>query len=357
MDHGIEEVALKWIKSYLSDRTQTVVVNEVRSTTQRVETGVPQGSVLGPILFLLYTTEIQDIIRSFNLTPHAYADDTQLYFHGPPDQVDSIAPRLLACIDSIRKWMSSNRLRLNPDKTEFIWLASSYHLRNIQQLPLAVGDVTINPSRTVRDLGVLFDNNLSLNEHVSRTISSCFFQLRQLKYIKRSLSKSNIKTLLHAFIISRLDFCNALLAGQPACLTDRLQLVQNAAARLYAGLSNRTHVSAVLRDDLHWLRIPQRICYKLCMLVYRCLHGNAPLYLSEHCVRLQDVGGHVSCNRSAAQNNLVVPRMRTKTYGQRSFRVSGPTCWNALPPHLKQDIPYSTFKAQLKTHFFRICYA
>ena len=87
----------------------------------------------------------------------------------------------------------------------------------------------------VRDLGAYFDNTLGLTDHVSRIVSSCFFQLRQLKYVRRSLSKTNVKTLLQAFVTSRLDYCNALLAGHPACLIDRLQLVQNAAARLYAG--------------------------------------------------------------------------------------------------------------------------
>jgi hypothetical protein len=188
-------------------------------------------------------------------------------------------------------------------------------------------------------------------------LCSVFYYLRQLKYIKRCLNKTNTKTLLHAFITSRLDYCNALLAGQPSCLIDRLQSVQNAAARLYAGVSKFSHISNILRDDLHWLRIPQRINFKLCTFVFRCLHGDAPSYLSEYCVRLQDSGTRASRNRSAALGNLVIPRSRTSTYGQRSFRTSGPTCWNALPPNLKSDsISYSSFKSQLKTHLFRECY-
>ena len=135
---------------------------------------------------------------------------------------------------------------------------------------------------------------------------------------------------MHAFVISRLDYCNALLAGQPVCLLDRLQSVQNAAARLYAGVSHNSHVTEILRDDLHWLRVQQRIDFKLCMLVYRCLHGEAPSYLADYCVQLQLGDSRVSRNRSAALGNLAVPRSRTKAYGPRSFRISGPTCWNAL---------------------------
>ena len=103
------------MESYLADPTQTIVVNNVRSATQRMKRGVPQGSVLGQILFLLYTTEIQEIIRSFGLESHVYADDTQLYFHCKPEQIKVMTPKLLLCIEAIRQWMSSHRLRLNPD--------------------------------------------------------------------------------------------------------------------------------------------------------------------------------------------------------------------------------------------------
>src|SRR5260221_14470919 len=166
-----------------------------------------------------------------------------------------------------------------------------------------------------------------------------------------------MKTLLHAFITSRIDYCNALLAEQPACLLDRLQLVQNSASRLFAGCPRRSHVAHILRDDLHWLRIPQRITYKLCTLVHRCLSGAAPAYLSELRIKLSDRPGCISRNRSAALRNLFVPRTRTKTYGCRSFRVSGPTSWNLLPAHLKLELSYNTIKRQLKTHLFNLSFS
>ena len=160
------------------------------------------------------------------------------------------------------------------------------------------------------------------------------------------------------FNTRRFDYCNALLAGQPPCLTDRLQSVQNAAVRLYAGVSKFSHITDILRDGLHWLRIPQRINYKICTLVfgvYKAMHHHT--YLSIACGynlldRLDSNINRASRNRSAALGNLVVSRSRTMTYGQRSFRVAGPNFWNALSQHLKvDDIPYITFKSQLKTHF------
>ena len=177
-----------------------------------------------------------------------------------------------------------------------------------------------------------------------------------MKHIRRSLDKSSVKALLHAFVTSRLDYCNSLLAGQPQYQLDRLQSVLNCAARLYANASWGSHTSTILHDDLHWLRVPERITYKLCTLVYRCLHNDAPSYLMQYCTKLQDSSSRVSRNRSAAVGNLFVPRFRTKTFGPRSFAVSGPMSWNALPALLKADMPFPAFKSQLKTHLFNVSY-
>src|SRR5206468_1018082 len=117
------------------------------------------------ILFLLYTADVLDIVSVHGLNAHVYADDTQLYFHSLPDQLSLSIPKMIACVDDINDWMASNRLRLNTDKTEFIWFASSHHLQNIQPgLPLSTRSASITPSPSVRDLGVYFDSVLNLNE-------------------------------------------------------------------------------------------------------------------------------------------------------------------------------------------------
>ena len=126
------------------------------------------------MLFTLYTSEIQEIIRSHNLECHVYADDTQLYFHCAPDQLAIVTQRLLTCIKAIKNWMSSNRLRLNPDKTEFIWFGSAYNLKHVQLAPLVVSSIPIIPSTTVRDLGVYFDSTLSMRDQVAHCVQSCF---------------------------------------------------------------------------------------------------------------------------------------------------------------------------------------
>lgn len=354
--YGLCGLALQWIQSYLHDRSQTVIYRSGKSQASAVKIGVPQGSVLGPLLFQLYTADIQNIIQAHNLLAHVYADDNQVYFHAAKSEIDKYLDTLSACINDISNWMASNRLRLNPDKTEAIWFSSSRRVDSIPTNVISVGTNLITPSTTVRSLGVTFDNALNMKSHVSKVVSACFNQLRLIRSIKNSLSQDNLKLLLHAFVSSRLDYCNSLLVGQSDDLLHRLQMVQNAAVRLYASLSRRSNIIETMRDDLHWLTIPFRITFKVCVMVFRCLHGNAPEYLSEYCVRLSDQSTRISCNRSATHGNLEVPRTRLKTYGNRSFATAGPLAWNALPTDLKTESDFVKFKSKLKTHLFRICY-
>ena len=160
---------------------QTVVVNAIESSTHELQTKAPQGSVLGPMLFTLYTSKLYQIIRSFNLQCYIYADDTQLYLHAALEEIHAITPRLLACIQSLTNWMSSGRLRLNPDKYEFIWFGSPHNIKNIPKIPSVVGSSAAielsTLSTVVRDLGVNFDSTLSMKNHVTRMVQTCFFHL------------------------------------------------------------------------------------------------------------------------------------------------------------------------------------
>lgn len=355
--YGIGGLANQWLGSYLADRQQMVVYNASKSDMAVVARGVPQGSVLGPLLFELYSGDVQKIIASHDLQGHAYADDNQIYFRSSKSELIACKLRLTACIDDITDWMASNRLRLNPDKTEVVWFHSSRKTASIPTDDVLIGNVSIKPATDVRSLGVIFDNNLSMKNHVSSVVSSCFNQIRMLRTIRRSLNQDQLKGLLHAFVSTRLDYCNSLYAGQPECLIHRLQMVQNAAARLYAGFSSRRSVTKLLSDDLHWLKVPFRIIYKLCVLVFRCLRGTAPSYLTGYCVRLMDVPSRLARNRSAISGDLLIPRTRLQTYGNRSFAIAGPSAWNSLPVDLKNEESLEIFKNRLKTHLFKCCYS
>ena len=155
-------------------------------------------------------------------------------------------------------------------------------------------------------------------------------------------------------MVSRIDYCNSILAGLPACEFNRIQSVLNSAARLIYGRSKYDHVRPLLRDKLHWLRAEQRVRYKCCLLVYKALNGLAPSYIEQFCNKVA-VSETRACLRSSMHNNLVIPRSLTK-FGERSFSVSGPSAWNALTDYVKLSPSIDCFKANLKTFLFKQSY-
>ena len=196
-----------------------------------------------------------------------------------PKLAPLMVSRLERCIADVSAWCASRRLQLNGDKTELLWFGSATHLR---QLPLArsisVNNSVVQPVTVVRDLGVWIDSELSMREHVSRVAQICFFHLRRLCSVRRQLGRDVSARLVSALVLSRLDYCNAVLAGLPAATLAPLQRVLNAAARLVLDLKPRDHATPALRE-WHWLPIAQWIEYKLCLLVHMIRRPHTRLYL------------------------------------------------------------------------------
>ncbi len=253
ISYGIGGAVLDWFRSYLADRRQYVRLRTGRSSTSSVSCGVPQGSVLGPILFILYTADLVQLVEHHGLNVHLYADDTQIYGCSSPSSVDLLQFRMSACIDDVVDWMSSNRLQMNATKTEVLWCSSARRQHQLLHSPFRVCGDYVTPAAAVRDLGIFIDSDVSMRTHVSRTVSTCFGILRRLRSIRRSLPDSVFQSIVVALVLTRLDYGNASLAGCPAYQLRRLQAVLNAAARLVFQASHIDHVTPLLRR-LHWLR-------------------------------------------------------------------------------------------------------
>lgn len=353
--YGISGNALGWFSSFLSDRKQTVTFAGRRSAPARLVCGVPQGSVLGPLLFVLYAADVMEIARCHGVNVHAYADDMQTYVSCHAADQQSAIDQLLGCIADVNKWMSSNRLKLNADKTEFIWLGTHQQLEKISRQPLTIGGQVVPPVHFARNLGVILDDQLKMDVQARSVAKSCFYQLRQLRSIRKSLTFEARRALATAFIASRVDYCNAVFYGVAKSTIHRLQTCLNAAARLVTGASKFDHITTALRDTLHWLPVEQRITFKIAVLAFDCIHGTCPAYFRDVCNPTARIDGRSNL-RSASHGSVSVPRTKL-TLGTRSFRVAGPVVWNSLPSQLHlPTLSRRQFRAGLKTHLFKQAY-
>ena len=273
--------------------------------------GFPQGSVLGPKNFKRYSKPIGIIARKHGLSFHLYVDDTQLYFTFSPkdhhDQHQAIKT-LQNCITDIKNWMTINFLKLNSDKTEIIVISKRNALpQDIASIQVA--DASIIPADAVKNLGVFFDTSMSMEAHINATCKRAFCEIRNIGRIRSLLDDKTAASLVHAFVSSKIDYCNSLLYGLPKRLQDKLQRVLNCAARVVSRVGKYDHITPILAN-LHWLPIPQRIEFKIVLMVFKALHGLAPGYLRELLVCHEAPRSL----RSNDQALLQVPRTKLKNH-------------------------------------------
>ena len=354
-DFGVTGLALSWLHSYLLGRKQRVVIDQQQSSNFDLLSGVPQGSCLGPLLFVLYASRLFRIVEKHLPRAHGYADDTQLYLSFRPGPVSSQceAVRVMVdCISEIRSWMAHSLLKLNDKKTEFLIIGSRQQLAKVNIDGILVGSAKITPATNVRNLGVWFDSSLTMSTNVGKICSKAFFGLYKIKQIRKFLSADSTKTLVHAFVTSHLDYCNSLLYGISKYQVDRLQRVLNSAARVTCCVPRHEHITPILMQ-LHWLPIFYRIQFKIALLVYKVTRGMAPPYLCD-LIEEQHPGRYPL--RSNDKNLLKIPRTKTKSFGDRAFAVSAPTIWNNLPKSVRDSDNLKAFKTNLKTFLYKTAF-
>jgi hypothetical protein len=348
---GIRGAALDWVASYLHKRSQFVLVNGTSSSEQELNCSVPQGSVLGPNEYKDYNSPVADIFRKYGMDYHQYADDTQVYIAFSPDTGEEEALEILeSCLQDVWKWFATNYLKLNDQKTEFIIIGKPHALRKIKTQAITVGKARVTPVDTVKNIGAVFDKNMTLDAHVNKLCKCAWFRLHQICKIKKYLTTDQLKSAIHAYVTSILDQNNCLLKGLPKTSLHKLTRVQHAAARAIVGAKKHDHISQHLKD-LHWLPIPYRIDFKILLLVYKSLNDQGPQYLKELLVPYKPCRSL----RSATSNQLVEPRIHS-LYGERAFSFMGPHLWNKLPSDIKSCNSINAFKKELKTHLFKIAY-
>ncbi|PIK51812.1 hypothetical protein BSL78_11336 [Apostichopus japonicus] len=212
--YEITDKALDWFVSYLENREQAVAVETALSDALLMDCGMPQGSVAGPVIFTMYSAPIEDIASSNGIECMTYADDTQLHISMNPSNRDVSVSKLEQCLADIKSWTVRNKLQLNDSKTEVIHVTS----RNMKTTPLSgirVGDTNVEPTSSARILGVILDSQLTMKEHVNNVCRDATNAIRSIGRIRHYLDQDTTEKLVHAYVTSRLDNCNALLYGLP----------------------------------------------------------------------------------------------------------------------------------------------
>jgi len=347
--YGVTGKALEWFESYLIGRTQAVKIGDNYSKCVPLAYGVPQGSIMGPVLFTSYSAPLGDIARVHKVDYQIYADDDQLYISfQPKDGSEALGSgsQIQTCLKDIANWMIENKLKNNNDKLEVLLVGTRQQLAKVDFDSVTIDGLEIKISDQVRNLGIIFDRELSMCAQVDSLCKSAFLQLRDLRAIRKSLNKKATLTATHAFITSRLDYGNSLLYGVHEKQIKRVQCIQNVAAKLVKGGRKYDHVTPILKE-LHWLPVQYRIQYKCTLLAWKAVNGYAPVYL-QNLLSFRDSRSH----RSRDNRILVVPKTKLVSGGDRSFSKYAAVLWNNLPSTMKDIKDVNVFKSKLKTMLF-----
>ena len=348
--------ALDWLISYLSNRWQYVKIQDQSSDIVTVNSGVPQGSVLGPLLFSAYVSPVDDIIKSYDINHTMYADDITLYISVESGAVD----RLNNCLTMVSNFFMLNDLLLNPSKCEYLIAGISKQVKSCADVNVVIGTVAVPQAKCLKLLGVLFDSHLSFDSQISSICSSASYHLKALRHVRKFLDTKTANTVACAFIASKFDYCNGILSDISERNISRLQRIQNAASRVVLNNHRRDSATANLKT-LHWLPIRQRIDFKVAVSTFKILKTGQPAYLH----KFLTISKPVRVLRSASKGiYLDVPFSKTD-FSARAFSSYAPRLWNCLPQSLRDSVvdndcdfkeSVSAFKRNLKTVLFTNCW-
>ncbi len=352
VDHAIlcEKLELmgvdhRWFKSYLSNRKQVTMVNGVQSEQNNVVCGVPQGSLLGPLLYLCYSN---DMSISVSCKLLLYADDSILLVSGK-DPV-AISEQLSTELQSCNRWLIENNLSLHPGKCETILFASKRKCKKVKSFVVSCNGHTIQGQDNIKYLGSLIDHTLSgtntVNNLVKKSNSKLKFLYRQSKF----LDLSSKKTLCSALIQSHLDYaCSSWYYSLNVTLQNKLQVIQNKMVRFILNLGPRDHVGLSELSKVGFLPVKDRVVQLSLNLVHSIYQGTCPSYMLENFKRVNSVHSHGT--RDSAYN-FFVPQVNSIT--KTTFYYNAIKHWNLLPDRVKSIKCKASFKTEVKKIYVRV---
>ena len=348
---GFMSSALDWIDSYLSKRSQQVVTDKGESSWIELLNGVPQGSILGPLLFTILVSDISNDIKHCKY--HLYADDTQLYISGKVCDIQNLIKKMNSDLKMISEFSVNNFLKLNEGKSQYIIIGSRQNIKtlnNMQLSPITLNGEVIERETTVKNLGILFDENLSWDAEINKCISKGYSKLRQAYRYKHFLSKNSKKLIVLTYVLSQFNYSSIILQNLTKIQCDKIQKFQNNCARFILNLRKFDHISEGLKE-IRFLKMSKNRDLQSLVLMYKICHNLAPSYL---CERISYRVNHHRHN-TRSKFNIHIKHSRTN-FGKYSFFNNISNKYNILTQELdlNNNISLNSFKSKLKTHFLQL---
>ena len=355
--YGIRGNMLNWFESYLKDRKQFVSINGQVSDLKDITCGVPQGSVLGPLLFLLYINDLPNISKILNF--YLFADDTNIYYES--ESLTKIEKTVNKELDKLYLWLNVNRLSLNIEKTNFI-IFHPYNKKVKQSITIKINKKAIAEKEFIKYLGILVDSSLnwkcqisSISKKVSRALG-IMYKLRP--YLPLNVMKNVYYSLIHSHINYAIEIWGSAFKTE----VDKILILQKRAMRMmtfndkFPVVPGPLNPSNPIFASLEILKVDDMHKYQVAKFIFKSINKLTPENFHHWFLMNSEVYDHKTRSNfkiddKTAVNNLFIPSARTTHYGMKLIKVSGPRIWNSLPTHLKQVTTLEIFLKKLKDHF------
>ena len=335
-----------WFQCYLSDRTQSVRINNISSKLMNVPYGVPQGSVLGPILFIVYyVNDLSSFLPGCDIIQ--YADDTQFIHAGNIDNVNDLIHKSEETLKLAKLYFYNNGLMLNSGKTKCMFIGTRGLLSQIPpDTHMLVDGNVITPSTSIKNLGVHFDNHLLFDTHITKISKKVYGTIMQINRLRDYFDRRTRIIVTQSLALSIINYCISIWGTTNSTQIKRVQKLQNFAAKVALGGAAKSEHATPFLKELGWLKIKEKYQYDLANLTYKLICNKLPSWLFPM-PTVTDIHSHHVNTRQTTQ--LHVPRCKTNL-GLRSLQVAAPTIWNSLPNDVKHAPSKISFNKHLEMH-------
>ena len=344
--YGIRGKANDWFKSYLSDRKQFVSINGFNSDLKNITCGVPQGSVLGPLLFLIYINDLYSSIKFCKV--HHFADDTNLLHF--TDSIKNLNKTINYDLKQLVHWLNANKIALNVSKTELVFFKPKKK-QNDYDLNIKLAGKKIFQTPSVKYLGIKIDANLNWKDHQNYIAMKLNKANAILLKLKNYVNPSILKSVYFSIFESHLNYCS-IIWSQNVDASNRLFLLQKRAIRTIS-FAQRLSPSSPLFSNTRILKFYDKVSIENCILISKSLSNHLPTFFQDwFCF---SSSSHSHCLRSSNLGILKVPSFKTKSHGRLSCRINAIYTWNNLQKQIKDFVfcnsNYTKIKAVLTNYY------